>query len=164
MNITELKTFTYFYIDEHNLPKNEKQILINFVKEAEMDQVLYLLQTGRVKTNLTEDDRKMVNEVTPDITLAAGVLGAVVAAIAAKAAYRAAQLILSKAQRACRKYTGNERQKCIAKYKKQAAQKKVQVLQSYKSKCSKAKDPEKCITNLNKKIEKAKKEADQITP
>lgn len=62
----------------------------------------------------------------------------------------------SKAAKACKGKSGNEKTSCMNKFKRQAQQAKVSAMVSAKSKCAKSKDPSSCKIKLDKKIAKEK--------
>jgi len=62
-----LKVFAGVYITEQdNLSSKEKLQLLKFVKEANEDQIKYLLLNGNIKYNLTEDDKRFISEHSMD--------------------------------------------------------------------------------------------------
>lgn len=167
MKLNELKKFTLFYILEHkNLTKAQKLQLGEFVKEANEDQVNYLLLTGKPcggkdAKDFIEKNPKMVSEIT-DVA-AAGALGAyggisaaVLAAYVGTVAGTIWKQYLSKAGRACKGLKGLEKKSCMVKFKRQAVKKQLSVATSSKSKCAKTKDPVVCKRKLDNKIRKLK--------
>jgi len=177
MNNSELKIFTMFYIDEHDdLLGEEKIALMEWVKDADMDQVKFLLATGEVKDKLSEEDITYIKELDPmlfpganpgeKIAFGAGFGSglAVVAysALIAVAAVKAYKKYISKAGRACKGLSGNEKTNCLNKFKKQAQAAKVKTFQSGLSKCSKTKNPVECKAKLQAKIAKEKAKMGQL--
>jgi len=160
-------------VTNSKLNKESKLQLLNFIQNEATDvQIKALLLDGEILSDIDEQTEELINkrfenkflsEVNPEV-MSVGIVAAGIAAIAGKMAFNMGRNILNKAHRACRKYTGNEKQKCLAKFKKEAALKQIQVLQSYKSKCNKDKNPKKCIAALDKKIAAAKKKAEAIIP
>lgn len=163
MKLNDLKEFTLYYILEHdNLTKAEKLQLGEFVKEANEDQVNYLLLTGRPcggkgAKDFVEKNPDLVAEIT-DIGLA-GVAGAMTMGIVG---YTGALIgtiwkqYLTKAARACRGLSGLEKKSCMVKFKRQAVKKQISVAASNKSKCAKTKNPGICSNKLDGKIRKLK--------
>ena len=82
----------------------------------------------------------------------------VAAAVAAVtvAGVKAYKRFLSKAARACSGKSGLEKTSCMNKFKKQAQAAKIKELQSGMSKCAKTKDPARCKSKLQGKINKEK--------
>ena len=72
MNLTEMKEFAIFYVNEHKLSKADKNYLYNFIKEADADQLQHLLYTGEPKYFLDEQDLSYIQEVGGTITGALG--------------------------------------------------------------------------------------------
>lgn len=166
MKLHELKEFTFYYILEHdNLTKAEKLQLGEFVKEANEDQVNYLLLTGRpcggkAAKDFAEKNPELVSEVyqARDIE-AAGVAGMLTATLLAYTGYALGTIwkqYLSKAARECKGFTGLEKKSCMVKFKKQAVKKQLTAVSSGKSKCAKTKDPVVCKRKLDLKIRKLK--------
>jgi hypothetical protein len=59
MNTTDLKIFAMKYTRDHKELQNDEKIsVMEFIKEASEDQVLYLLQTGEVCHEDVEVDDK----------------------------------------------------------------------------------------------------------
>ena len=56
MDNTELKIFTFHYINEHDLSKDQKIALMKWVKEAHVLDVKYLLATGEIKEGVTPEE------------------------------------------------------------------------------------------------------------
>jgi len=181
MNLNDLKLFSMFYTNEHeSLTKQQKLQIIDFIKEANEDQVYNLLITGKI-TSVKEAEKidpemvKILKEssvwssvggisdysgATPGQAFHQGVgqgAGAAFAtsAIVAGAAVLAVKLykrFLSKAAKACNRKTGTEKTLCMNIYKKKALQAKATAFQQAKSKCSKSKNPTKCKASLDRKI------------
>lgn len=165
-----IRIFAGLIVTESKLSKESKLQLLNFIQhEATDTQVKALLLDGKILTNIDEQtkdildkrfENKFLNEIAPDLALA----GVAISAVAAKIAFNIGRNILNKAHKACRKYTGNEKQRCLAKFRKEAAIKQIQVLQSHKNKCNKDKNPDKCKAAIDKKILKLKKQAEAVIP
>ena len=170
----QLRLFAGQIIVDSKMPTSGKRTLLNFINEESITdaQIKVLLMDGEiVKLDEQAEDivndrfdnhpiKQMVSEGPIVTTVAVGVLVALIA----KLAYNAARLTWSEGHRECLKYKGNDKQKCLAKYKKAAAIKMIKVLTANKNKCNKAKDPQSCIAKIDAKIAKAKKKADAIIP
>jgi peptidoglycan hydrolase CwlO-like protein len=77
----------------------------------------------------------------------------------ATVAYKVYKAKFSKAAKACVQYKGIEKQECMLKFKKQALQTKVQVLQKGASKlCAKNKNPGECRARIQAKIAETNKQ------
>lgn len=169
----QLRLFAGQVIVSSKLPSDVKRTLLDYVKEESITdgQVKVLLMDGEIvkldeQAEAVVKDRfdahmvkQLVSEVEPILITAVAA-----AAIVAKIAYNAARLTWSKAHRDCMKYRGNDHQKCLAKYKIEAAKKMIEALTANKNKCNKSKNPEKCIKIIDGKIEKAKKKIEKIVP
>jgi len=146
---------------ESELSDAAKLQLLNFIQiEATDAQVKALILDGRI-VNLDEQAEEIVNdrfdllEFDP-LTVYAGMLAAMTAMFGAAIAaniYNVYKTYMSKAGRACAGRSGEDRQRCIGDYKVKA---KIAAYTSALSKCSKAKDPNKCQIKFKKKIEKLK--------
>jgi hypothetical protein len=173
----QLKIIAGSIVTESKLSKQSKLQLLNFIQyEATDIQIKALLLDGKILTKIDKqteqiiEDRfknhnikKIINEINPEL-MSAGIVGGTMLAIAGKMAFNVSRNILNKAHRACKKFKENEKQKCLSKFRKEAAIKQIQVLQSYRGKCNKTKNPEKCIAGIDKKIAKAKKQTEVIIP
>lgn len=62
MNLTEMKEFAIFYVNEHNMSKADKSYLYQFIKDADANQLQHLLYTGEPKFDLTEQDLSYIQE------------------------------------------------------------------------------------------------------
>lgn len=149
-NLHEIKTFTCFYIDEHDrLSEEDKSKLHQFVIEADLKQMQHLLITGKM-----ENDPQIMSEVVTSVDITKPALAVVAAAaVLGLAAYKN---YFSKAAKACKGKAGLEKKNCIAKFKKQAQRAKVTAMQKAMSQCSKSKDPATCKQKLQTKITKEK--------
>lgn len=67
MDNTKLKIFTIHYVNEHDLVKEDKLGLMEWVKDADMDQVKHLLLTGEVKDKLVQEDLDFIQENEKDL-------------------------------------------------------------------------------------------------
>lgn len=168
-----LKLFAISYITECNNTKSEKKQFLEFIKNASDNQVKHLLINGRMVNeddtdmNIDEKFSKIIshNTLNEDIfAIYAGMLLTTFLAVVGKMLYNVTKTFATKSGRACMRYTRNEKTKCIAKFKKEAAQKQLEILKQAKSKCSKTKEPDKCIAAIEKKIKKAEKEASVVIP
>jgi len=178
----ELKIFALEYVKLHDhLLKEQKLAIGQFIMEASDDQVKYMLITGEVKDNLTEEDivltKRLIQEKSP---FAAGwesgvehgekyggykgynrgvqnalTAVAIVAAVVT-ASYAIYKRFLSKAAKACKEKGGLEKTNCMVKYKKQAQAARIKELQAGMSRCEKSKDPSTCKLKLQKRINKEK--------
>jgi hypothetical protein len=171
-NLRDLKIFTNFYIDEHDLTEDEKDILYEFVQEANEEQVKYLLFTGKMQEVVTQKDLNEVGihqgfgHVGVSLSGAeAAVATGVAVALAARAAYRAFKDNFAKFGKQCSQYKHGhpERDKCEKQAKKKAIAAKIQAMNANISKvCPKSKDPQKCKAKIQNKISKAKKEMQSL--
>lgn len=162
----DLRIIAGVLVVESQLSKQAKLQLLNYLqKEATKSQVKAFLLDGEI-VQLDEQAEEIINDrfdVNESIVVAGGAImaGAIAAALADQA-YKVARLSWSKAHRACLKYDGNAKQQCVAKYKKAAILKQIQVLSSGKSKCNKSKEPDKCRKLIDSKISKLKEKANKI--
>ena len=191
MDTDVIKVFAATYVKESNISYEDKLYLVNFIKEAEKDQVLSLLTHGTpdvvtesecsleyveqwIDSLISEKRGREWHESSdlPNITFKGrssteGKLAvAAVVALAVAAAYLAYMAFLSKAGRACKGRP--DRNNCIAQYKNKGLQAQIQTLKSKTAACSKTKDPAKCKGQIQKKIsklegKKIKKPLDIIT-
>lgn len=169
----QLRLFAGKVVVESKLPSFVKKTMLKYIKEESTTdgQIKVLLMDGEI-VKLDEIAEEIVNDRFDNHTIKQMVseepviliAAALVAALVAKMAYNAARLIWSKGHRECLKYKGNDKQKCLAKYKQMATKKMVEVLTANKSKCNKTKDPKACIAKIDAKIAKAKKKAEAIIP
>ncbi len=176
-NLHDIKAFTTFYINEHDrLTEDDKDILYTFVDNANIDQLKNLLVTGKMTTHpLTEFRVAPLHVGIPAQTkgvfqamsgkdysigmidgVTTGITAVALVALASAVAYKIYKRFLSKAAKACNNKGGMEKTNCMAKFKKQATQAKIGVLQKGLSKCSKSKDPALCKNKLKVKISKEK--------
>jgi cell pole-organizing protein PopZ len=83
------------------------------------------------------------------------IIGATAAAAAAiAAAYAVYKNYMSKAARACK--GAENKEACKAKFRQQAVKAQIQTLQSQKARCKQTKNPEKCASKIDAKINKLK--------
>jgi len=175
MNNTDLKIFTFAYICEHDLVPEQKVALMEWVRDADILDVEYLVLTGEVREGITEEQ---LNELqmkraetwkgvadtmsgkTYDLGKFHGAAGALAAAAAVAAAVVAGAKIykryLSKAAKACKDKGGTARTACIQKFKMDAQKAKIGAMQKGIAACSKTKDPSKCKASLQTKVAKEK--------
>jgi hypothetical protein len=159
----QLRLYAAEIVVESDLSKAAKVQLINFIQNEATDaQVKALILDGRI-IKLDEQAEEIVNdrfdllEVDPASVEAGmmmggvGAIGAMLGAVVARAAYKVYRNYLSKAGRACAGRSGEDRQRCIGDFKVRA---KIAALKAASTKCSQAKDPEKCKAKLQKKIAK----------
>jgi len=85
-------------------------------------------------------------------TLAAATIAALVTTVA----YKTYKRFLSKAAKACNKYSGTEKTGCMNKFKRDATKRRIQDLTKGKQACKHTKAPSKCISKIDKKIGKLK--------
>jgi hypothetical protein len=170
MSYSDIQEFALFYVDEHNLPTKVHNEFYKFIKEGTDEQVKHLLITGEMKSNLSESDLEKVNEVgisnwsgVDRININAShdetaIAAAVIAAFAARAAWRAYKDHISKIGKQCSQYKHgtSERKACEQKAKNTALQTQINVLKTGMGKCTKSKDPAKCKASIQSKIEKVK--------
>jgi hypothetical protein len=137
-----------------DLSKEAKLQLLNFIQsEATDSQVKALILDGKI-VKLDEQAEEIVNErfalleFDPIVTWL-GFTAAMFGAIGLNMATHMYKTYLSKAGKACAGISGEDRQKCISKYKAKA---KLETLKALLAKCGQAKNPEKCKAKLSKKI------------
>jgi hypothetical protein len=165
MSMLEIKIFAVYYINEQeNLTKVDKKILVDFVKNANKNQVLKLLQTGTMlheanwAAEIPERAKGLFDfeKTTTDLARQSGsVEGMAIAAVIAgilSTAYLVYKRYLSKAAKACKDYKGVQRKECIAKFERMAIQAKITSISKGLSACAKSKDPAKCKAKLQSKI------------
>ena len=169
-DLTEMKLFTYFYIDSHErLTKEEKEVFYNFTQRASQRQVEHLLLTGEmVKESEVLDEytaggvtyvsggastaQTIFNNTNKEVAVAALI------ALVLAASYKVYRDYLSKAAKACKGKQGADKRNCMSEFKKKARKAKVMAMQKNISKCSRTKNPSECKRKLQAKIamEKAK--------
>ena len=173
----KLRLFTAAIIMSSKIDNPAKRTLLKFVKEkATNSQLKAFLMDGRLdKLDEQAEDivserfesktelKKKILEFDPG-TFYVGMVATVFAAVAAKIAFNVARNILNKAHKACKQYTGSEKQRCLTKFRVEAAKKQIESLNISKGKCKTTKNPEKCVALINKKILKLQKKATQIIP
>jgi len=170
----DLRLFALFYVDEHeNFTKKECSVLYKFIKEATLDEVANLLATGNMEKNISESARtaawsavakthlgtdpiKRVYQAGQGTGISQGLAAAAVIALASTLAFKAYQRFLSKAAKACKGKSGDEKTNCMNKFKQQAQKAKIDSLQKSLQSCSKSKDPSACKIKMTKKINKEK--------
>jgi len=166
----ELRLIAASIVCESKISKEGKLKLLNFIKELASDaQIKVLLMDGRI-TILDEQTEEIVNErfknhslnEADPLSIYVGMMAGMFVAIASKLAYDTARLAWSKGHRLCLKYKGNEKQKCLAKYKKMSIEKQLQILAQHKGKCNTTKNPKACVAGIDKKMQQAKKKLDNI--
>jgi hypothetical protein len=79
---------------------------------------------------------------------------AVVVALATFASYRIYRNYLTKAAKACKNFTGPEKNNCMLKFKIEAAKQQLDSLKMALSACDSSQDPEKCKKTIELKIKK----------
>jgi hypothetical protein len=85
---------------------------------------------------------------------AMGIGGAVAAALIITVAYKMYKRFLSKAARACKHKSGDEKTSCMNKYKKEALKQRIKALNQGMASCSKTKNTGKCKQKITGKIRK----------
>ena len=133
----DLKIVAAAIVVQSKLSKTSKLQLLNFIQyEATIPQIKAFLLDGEIVT-LDEHAEEIVNkrfeissinEIMDPVTIYAGMVAAIAAAVIGKMAYNIAKRYSTKAQRTCRKYTGNAKQKCLDIVKKQSLQSQIQSL------------------------------------
>lgn len=88
--------------------------------------------------------------------LAVGIGASAIVALVIVIANRAYKRFLSKAARACNNLSGDNKTSCMEKFRKQALTKKMSDLQKGEKSCKHAKNPVKCKTKIDNKINKIK--------
>ena len=174
-SMLEMKIFAVYYINEQdNLTKQDKKILLDFVKKADKNQVLNLLQTGKMlheanwASEIPERAKGIFDfqKTTPDLArLTGNVEGIAIAAIIASilsAAYIVYKRYLSKAAKACKSLKGIERKECLVKFERNAIQAKIASIAKGLPLCAKSKDPAKCKAKLQSKINAEKQKLGNI--
>ena len=164
-----------FYIDEHDdLLGEEKIALMEWVKEADENELLYLLASGEVKDGATIEEVDHLLEyfgesgysfrdkvemffargLIPDSAKPWAIMG--IAAIAAAAGMLAYRKKFSPAAKACASREGTDKKACVNKFKIDAQKAKIAVMTKGLAACGKTKDPAKCKAKLQAKIAKEK--------
>jgi len=173
-NEHDTKLFAMYYTEAHDrLNTSEKKQILDFIEESSHDQVLNLLTTGQMITNLDEkiDIPVSPSEIarryrtikhyqgatTANIQAAQGLLAvAAVVAAATVVSMKIYKAYFSKAAKSCNKFKGDEKKKCMKKFKVDAIKQQIASLNSSKSKCKNTKDPKMCVSKIDIKIAKAK--------
>ena len=171
----ELKIFALEYIKLHDgLIAEEKLALGEFVMEASDEQVKFMLFTGEVKDNLTEEDLESIKEVSFSVTPSSAwnpssidvhlrnigseefnIAALAAVALIARLGYKVYKDRFGKYGKQCShlKHGHPERKKCERAAKSKALQAQVSALKKTMTKiCPKSKDPDKCKTGTEKKI------------
>jgi len=86
--------------------------------------------------------------------IVAGVGASAIAALIIFASIKAYKRFLSKAAKACKGKSGDEKTLCMKNYKKRALSQQIIDLKKGKRVCSKTKNPKKCILGIDKKAKK----------
>jgi hypothetical protein len=157
----KLRLYAAGIIVESKLSKAAKLQLLNFIQtEATDAQIKALILDGKI-VKLDEQAEEIVNDrfsileqdpvqmVKPLLQLTGLALGAWAGAMAPFVAAKVYKRYMSKAGRACAGVSGEDRNKCISKFKTKA---KIEALKAAASKCPQSKNPEKCKEKMNKKI------------
>lgn len=132
-----------YYIEmEDSINNSDKVKLLELLKEGDFDNVFSMLDEPKVSAGET---LKGGAEALAPIVVAAGV---------AALGYKAYQRFLSAAAKSCGGLSGTAKTVCMKKYKAKAIQKRVQVMRSNISKCSKSKNPALCKSKIEDKIRK----------
>ena len=92
-----------------------------------------------------------------------GVTASVLIAISFYVAARYLREKLSKAGQACKSQKGKDFKKCVLKYKIDAYEGQLRLLQKGLTACNKSKEPNKCKAKINAKIANTKRKIDKLT-
>ena len=103
-------------------------------------------------SKLSTDDKNKMKYVGTTVLVAAALYGA----------YKIYKRFFTKAGKMCASYSGEEKEKCINKFKKLAIQKQIQELQKSQSKCSESNNPLKCKKAIEEKIKKLKEKINRL--
>jgi len=161
-NLNDLKLFSASYASIHeSVSIEDKKIIFNFIKEANEEQLHYLLTAGQ----MVKKESEKLNEIGMSgafgktiITLskgesqiAAGVAAAALIYLAIKASKKLAD---STDPAECKQYkSGSEaRKKCLRMYKANNVKRQIQMIKSKMSLCNNSRNPEKCKFKLKNKI------------
>lgn len=171
-NEYDTKLFAMYYTEAHDrLTVSEKKQIIDFIDEANHDQVLNLLVTGRMVNDLSSLKEGIAKDIgrtyrtirhyegPAAANTKAAIAGLAVAAVVAAAGVAAAKVYkayFSKASKACNKFEGDAKKKCMKKYKADAIKQQIASLNSAKSKCKNTKDPKGCVAKIDVKVAKLK--------
>ena len=135
------KLLVAYYIEmEDNIKFSEKTKMLEMLKEGDYDNVWKMLDEPKATTAET---LKGGAEAIAPVVIAAGV---------AALGYKAYQRFFSAGAKACAGLSGDAKTICMKKYKVKALQKRVQVMRSNISKCSKSKNPSLCKSKIEDKI------------
>jgi hypothetical protein len=158
----ELRLFAAEAVIVSELSKQAKHQLLNFIQNEATDaQVKALVLDGRI-VKLDEQAEEIVNErfAILEFDPVTAWLGMTVAAFGATGLLMAKNIYktyMSKAGRACAGRSGEDRQRCISKFKAKA---KLEALKKLLARCDQTKNPEKCKAKLSKKIARMEKTMD----
>ncbi len=177
----QLRLIAGAIVTESKLSKGAKLQLLNFIQNEATDiQVKALLLDGEILTNIDKQTEQIINDrfklkenklLSEDLFLTLTALSPAILSTLASAAflgyvmrgaYRVSKKVMTKAGRACKSYTGNELARCKAKFQKEALTKELQLLKQARSKCSKTKEPQKCVASIDQKIAQTKAKHDKI--
>jgi len=180
MNKTlKYKVFSIYYINEQEyLTKEDKNVLLSFVKNANEKDILNLVEATWWSGDPGSPDflvafkeflKNPANEpnysswIANKLTQAQrsgqveGIAISILIAAILTAGYVAYKNYLSKGARACKDYSGVEKQDCIVKFKKNAVQAKISSLAKGFPLCNKSKNPAQCKAKLAMKIASEKR-------
>jgi hypothetical protein len=171
MTSKNLKLLSGYLVMESDSSDSAKKQLLNFIKDANVYQLKAFILNDEIE-NLDEDSYNIIekrfnileNEVfqeldefetiTEDVeTVAKAALATVIggpAGLILYGAYKLYQRYMTKAGIACR--NAINRRTCRKQYKINAIKLQIKELEKGISKCSKAKNPEKCKSAVEKKI------------
>lgn len=168
MNLSDLKLFAVFYIKEDEILSNKEKVsLMDFVEEANEDQILKLLFTGQ-----TGDDTLSIEEaggqayrINADVSkdnssrvLATAAATSLISSIGFKINRKKFEQLSKK----CEKETGMAKKVCLNKGRRDAIRSEILALNSMKVKCRKTKNSDKCIKNIDSRVKKLQKTMDTI--
>jgi len=146
----------------NNILKEDISVLIEteiFIESLVLQELPFTKQvpTGKLKNIFTGPfGTSSSTPVTKTKLTGAGkgVLAAVVVAAIAAGAYMIYKRYFSKAAKACKGKSGDERSACIKQFKRQALQAQIAALKSGMSKCAQSKNPDKCKAAIQQKVQK----------
>jgi len=119
---------------------------VSGIKSYDFDKLKLYLDKLDVKSFVSYAE-KMMKSTT-------GLAAATVAAIFLFLAVKYLKNRLSAANKACKKFKGQEKKQCIAKYKIDIIKGQIAILKKGLAQCKKTKDPAKCQKKIMKKINK----------
>lgn len=126
---------------------------INSATEGESIGMHFLSRVG--KTSGASDLMPGLSDPAAGaVTMAGGAL----AALLLLGAYKTYKTNFTQAAKACANFKGEDRDKCMRKYKINAMEAQIMALKTSLDKCKKSKDPSSCNKKVNEKIIKIKKE------